>query len=173
MLQSVSGGVCGCEHFDVESFEQSSRAKFGRRKLRSDLIVDLLSGIAIQLQLDIEYLLKLVSQPGAGWCGAKQVEVLAEYLPNSAMIRFNDCSVLGNDPESFQGYALRVQHSENVVIWNQEQVSGSSKVVIGIREHSGVYVAMRTDERQSCNPVIEIAGNRFLFRIRIEIPVGD
>src|SRR5581483_4918722 len=105
-LQAAGRRVCGAQHFDVESLVQGTRAEGGRNQAFGDLLVNRLCCVAVQLLLDAKDAFKLVRQPHASRCAAKQIEVLGENLPYPSMIGLDSHLVEAWNAQTFQWNAL-------------------------------------------------------------------
>src|SRR5262249_12582861 len=171
MNQRVVGGVGRRQDLDVETLEYPARAEFRLRQTIGDPVVDSLRRFAAELLVYAEDVAQLVRQPHARRRAAKQMEVFGEGLPDFAVVGLHRAAVNARYAERFHRDALRVEHPENVVVGNEQQISGRAEWIIRGGEHPRINMAMRADQRLVGDLAIETQRDLFLSRIWIEISV--
>jgi len=157
MLERVRGPVRGAQDLDIEPLEQRAGSVLGGGQLGGQLVVGGLGVVAVQLLLDAEDLVELVRQPYAAGRAAEEVEVLGEGLPDLAMIRLDRTPISPRDAQRLQGHALGVEHAENIMVGDDEQVRGRAEGRVLVGQQRRIDVAVRRYDWQSGDTVIELA----------------
>ena len=73
------------------------------------------------------------------------MEVVAEDLPDAAMVGFDLCAIDRGYAQLLEADALRIKHPENVMIGNQEQIRRRAQIEIGIGESARIDMAVGTN----------------------------
>jgi head-tail adaptor len=82
--------------------------------------------------------------------------VACEQLPNSLRVCFSSSGTAMPNAEFIQANALTVKHTQQVMIRLQQELSRVSKRSI-VSKPSRVSMAMRTDNRQVSNLLIQLS----------------
>src|SRR5215204_1141755 len=122
MLQRVCGCVGGTQDLYAEGLEEGLRRVLGASKLFLEKIVDPLRVLSRGSIGDAEEVDQLVREPEAGRGGAEQVEVLAEALPDTPVVRFDGGAVDRWYPQILHLDPLTVQHPEDVMVEDDKQL---------------------------------------------------
>ena len=124
VIERISRRVGGAQHLDVEPLEQTARPHLRLAQAVRDLIVDGLGVRAGQLFLHAEHVREFVRQPQSGWRATKQVKMLREGLPDLPVIQLHRAAVRARDAHLLQGDTLRIEHAEDVMIGDEQQIHG-------------------------------------------------
>ena len=130
-----------------------ARAEFRLRQTIGDLIVDSLSRFAAEFLVHSEDVAQFVRQPHPVGVPRNRWKLFGEDLPDFAVVGFHLASVNSRNAQSSSRNALRVEHPENVVVGNEQQIGGRAELIVGIGEHARVNVAVRADQAVCRRPV--------------------
>ncbi len=169
--ERIAGCISRAEHLDIEALEKVSRLESLQLQLRRNLIVNHRRGVAAQFLLHPEDLDKLLFEPRATGRSSEEMEIVGKDLPYLSVIPFDDPAILSRNPNVLQGNALGIEHPEDVMVGDDQQICRRSKRGLFLSKELRVDVPVRTDQRQVDDRVIELSGDRLLRGIGIEIPV--
>jgi len=170
-LERSRGGVRRSEHLDVEAVEQRARQELRGGQALGDLIVDVHGRVAVQPVPNAEDVVELVVEPGARGGAGKKVEVIREALPDGTRVGFHRAAVEPRDAQVFQPHAPRVEHAEDVMVRDDDERGGFRERRVGSQQ-TGVHVAVRPDDGQISDLLVERAGDAAARGIRVEEAVG-
>ena len=170
--ERVGRVVGGAQRLDAKPLEQRARPEGRRCELGAELVVDCHGGVAAQPFGDTEHVTQLVSQPDAGRRAPEQVDVVRERLPGLPVVHVDGASVGSGHAEHLQRDTLGVQHPEDVVVGDDEQLGRRAERRVGVGEQPRIHMPVRAHDRQVRDPVVEIPGNASLRRVGGEEPVG-
>src|SRR5690606_8811415 len=169
VLKRVSGSVGGRQHLDIELLEQRARAEFRLFELGGDVIVDRLRRFARQFFGDSEHMIKRIIEPDAGGCAPEQVKIFGERLPDFTMILLYRAAIDAGHAKGFQSHALRVEHAKDVVVRDGEQFRWRAELVVRVAEQARINVAMRTDQRQIFDLIVQVYGDFAVSRVEVAV----
>ncbi len=148
--QIVEGTVGGGDNLDAEALEQSARAEGRFGQSRGDGVVNLIGGLGGQALIDAEHFREGVVEPYAARGGAEEMVVLGETAPDLARIALHRPAVDARDAERLQRDALGMEHPEDVVVGDDEELGGIGEGLV-LGEPARIGVAVRADDRQRCD----------------------
>src|SRR4029450_362771 len=102
---------------------------------------------------------------------AKEVKMLGEGLPDLPVIHPSVVAVFSRDPESFERNPLRIEHSENIVVGNQQQLGRGPESVIRVGKHARINMPMRAHQRRLRHAIIQVLRDLFLAGVGIKVAV--
>jgi hypothetical protein len=120
VLEGVGSGVRGAEHLDLEALEERPRRVLGARESLLQVVVQPLRALPGWLLGYAEHVDQLFGEPKTGGGTAEEVEVLAETLPDLAVVTLHRRAVEGRDAEVLHCYPLAVEHPADVVVGDDE-----------------------------------------------------
>ena len=136
--------------------------------------------LAIEFEPDAEDLGQLIADPDAGRGRAEEMPILADQPPNLPMIALRGFRPVfplngGRFREGYaklvQRYPLRIQHTEDVMIGDDEQIDRAAKLIIGVGEEAWIDVAVRAYQGQVLDACVEFPRGRLLPRVHREIAI--
>ena len=98
--------------------------------------------------------------------------MVGEGLPDFAVVGLDRPAIPPRHAERLQRHALRVEHAEDVVVGDDQQIGRAAERVVRVGEHARVDVAVRADQRQARHLPVEVLGDLLLARIGAEEAVG-
>ena len=170
--QCIVRRIGGAERLDVEPLEQRPWAERRLGQPAGDLVVDPLGRRRIQPLGHAEDVVQLGIEPQPGRRAAEQVIPVGEALPDAAVILLDRRAIAAGDAQRLERHALAVEHAEDVVIRNDQQVGGRAEGRLRIGEQCRIDVPMRADQRQVAHGGIEGAGDAAPCRIRMKSAIG-
>jgi hypothetical protein len=132
VLEGVGSGVRGAEYLDLEALDERPRRVLAARESLLQVVVQPLRALPVWLLGYAEHVNQLVGEPKTGRGTAEEVEVLAETLPDLAVVGLHRRAVEGRDAEVLHRYTLAVEHPVDVVVGDDEE--------LGRRAQSGARV---------------------------------
>ena len=171
----VQGAVGGGDDLDAEALEQGARPEGRFGQARGDDVVDLVGGLGGQALVDAQHLGEGMVEPHAARCRAEEMIVLGETAPDLARVGFHRFAVDTGHAELGERDALGMEHPEDVVVGDDEQLGGIGKWLV-LGEPARIGMAMRTDDRQVGDRSMEVTGQcargwvRRKQSVRIEQP---
>src|SRR5258708_29709900 len=100
--------------------------------------------------------MELGVEPRPRRCGAEQVVMAGEELPDLPWVALDRRSIPARDAERFERNAARIQHAQDIVIRDDDQRRRLGKGAV-LGEEARVYVPVRTDERERANLLVQNA----------------
>ncbi len=97
--------------------------------------------------------------------------MIGKGLPDLAMVCLDQPAIAPRDAQRFQGNALGVEHAEDVMVGDDEQIGGRAEGCVFIGQQRGIDVAVRRDDGQACDALVELARHPALRGVGIEEPV--
>ena len=76
------------------------------------------------------------------------------------------------DAQRLQGYSLGVEHAEDIMVGNDEQVGGRPQGCLCVGQKTGIDMAVRAYEGQSCDGIVQLTGDTALPGIGGEETIG-
>ena len=120
MLEAVGSGIRGAEYLDLKALEERPRRVLGARESLLQVVVQPLRALPGRLLSYAEHADQLVGEPQTRGGAAEEVEVLAETLPDLAVVGLHRRAVEGRDAEVLHRNSLAVEHPEDVVVGDDE-----------------------------------------------------
>src|SRR3954453_3110586 len=171
IFERVDRAFGGRKHFDAEPVEKRARPKRGLLERSGNAIIIESSSLARQANIEPKDFAEDPVEPHAGRRALEQVVVLGEEAPDRSRIAFRGPTVDAWDSEQLEPNALAVEHAEEIMVGDEQQLGGIRKTLIQ-REPCGISVAVRTEDRQRPNVLIKLAGDLPGRNVGREQPVG-
>ncbi len=177
----MAGERVGCvigraQGFDAEAFEEGAGPELRAADLPRQLVVHGSRVLARERLIDPEHAAQHVGQPQAGGCRPEEEEVVGEELPGATVVGFGRVAsrapLSDRNPERLERDPLRIEHPQDVVVWEDEQFRGRPEGRVRVGKELRVDVAVRADDRQAGDAVVDFAGEPSLGLIRREVAVG-
>jgi hypothetical protein len=146
VLKVVLGGIGGAQDLDVESFEEGAGAVLGAGETLFQVVVDLPGAPGGRLLRYAEDVYELIGEPEARGGAAEEVEVLTEALPDTPVVRLDGGAVEGRYAEVLHRDAPAVEHPEDVVIGDDEEVGWRAQGRVPVRKEGGWDVPVRAHQ---------------------------
>ncbi len=93
--------------------------------------------------------------------------MIGKDLPDLSVIRFHRLAITGRYAERFQRDALGIEHAEDVVVGDDEQVGWRAQRGI-FGKQARIDVPVRADQGQVSHPGVELARHAALGGVRIK-----
>ena len=153
------------ERLDPEALEERARAIVRSSELVTQLVVDRASVRPAQRFLDSEHLTQFVREPHAGGCAAEEVDLIGEQLPDTPVVHWITTTLDWRDTERLERQALGVEHPADVVVRDDEELSRRAERRGIVGEEARIHVAMRADDRQVSDALVQPTGDSPLARL--------
>ena len=190
--QRVGRVVGRAQRLDARALEDRARPVLGPAQLVVQLVVDRLGVGAAQRLANPEHDLQRVRQPDPGRCAPEQVKVVGERLPDPPLVRLRRRSggslvvarvglaarvalvarVARADPQRLERDPLRVEHPEDVVVGDDEELGRRAERGVLVGEQARINVAVRADDRELRDRLVELARHASLPGVGREESIG-
>src|SRR5579875_1945799 len=171
LLQQSGRGIGCCQYFDVEALKQAARLEFGLTQPGIDGVIDGLRVFRSDFLFNPKDITQFITKPEAGWRPAKQGPVIAECLPDFAVVPLHRPAIQAWNAQSLQGNPLRIEHTKHVVIGDNQQINGCAPFIVLICQQTRIDMSMRADQGQGFDLSIQLAGKLPLRGIRRKITI--
>ncbi len=151
-LEPVGGRLGGGQDLDVELVEKRPGPEGCSTQGRADAIEIVVGGGRLQHAVEMKYICKHVVEPQRGRCPAEKLEVFGEQTPGLTGIGSGG-TLSGTDAQAREVDALAVEHSKEIVIGREEQLSRVAERLV-VREPDRVGVAVGTDDGQRSHVLV-------------------
>ncbi len=97
--------------------------------------------------------------------------VIADGLPNLAVIGLDRPTVLTRHAQVFELDALGVEHPKDVMVRDNEQIDWRAELVVRVGKQTRIDVPVRADQRHVFDRRVQLSGKLALGRVRREVAV--
>ncbi len=175
-VERVGRVVRRAERLDSGPLEEDARPELRAGELRRQLVVHGPGVVARERLVDPEHLVELMGQPQAGRCRPEEEKVVGKELPGATVVGLGRgvgrTPVSDRNPECLERDPLRVEHPQDVMVRDNEQIRGCPEGRVRVGKESRVDVAVRADDREAGDAVVELAGDQPLGGIWREKAAG-
>ena len=170
------GGVIGrTERLDAEPLEECSGPELWAAQLGRQLVEYRSRVSGCERLVDPKHVAQLVCQPEARRRPTKEKQVVREQLPGTTVVVFGrgdgSTPLPEQNPERLERNSLRMEHPQNVVVGDDEQLRRRPESGVRVGQEPGVHVRMRAYDREAGDTLVDLQGDPSLGRIRVEVAV--
>ena len=158
VFEGIEGGIRRGDHLDVEAFKEGAGPELRPGQGLRDPVVEFIRIGRIEPLIDAEEEIEDMLEPHPGGRSPEEVVMLGEKTPDLPGIAFDRTAVDPGNPEFFERDALAVEHPEQVMIRDQEQLGGIGKGDI-VRIPPGIGVPVGADDGQILDLAVQTAGD--------------
>ena len=156
IFEVVQRAFGGRDDLYVETFVERARPEFGLLQARCDPVVGRVGIVGCQGLRDAEQLRQHKIHPDPRRGSAEKMVVFREDAPDRAAIGGFGATFGVRYAEALQTHALAEEHAEHIVVGHDQQLGWIGKRLVQ-RIPAGVGVAVRADDRELCDRLVEFA----------------